>query len=241
MENYLNVANSGLLFLIAAVIFVLIVCQSIIFFVTAWKEGQRRGIEKARMLKAVKSSAVLSIVPSIPIVISLIAMAPVLGIPFPWIRLSVLGSASYELMAAGMGAEIMGISGLGGDGYTAEVFSSSTWIMTLGTISAPIILVFFLKRISSGFKKVQAKDSTWMHALIMAAYMGLISVFIGPPITRGGIELITLLSGAVIMLISTFIERKFKVAWLKEFALSFSMIGAMAAAILFSNIFKGVL
>ncbi len=239
MKDYLSVANSPLLFIISGAVFVFITAQSIIFLATAWKEGKRRGIEQSRMLKAVKSSAVLAVVPSIPIVISLIAMAPVLGIPFPWIRLSVLGSASYELMAAGMGAEVMGINGLGGDGYTAEVFSSSAWIMTLGTISAPVIIVFFLKKISSGFDKVKSKDSSWMQALIMAAYMGLLAVFIGPPITRGGIQLVTLLTGAVLMLLSTIIEKKFKVAWLKEFSLSISMVGAMAAAALFSAIFQG--
>ena len=235
MKDYLSVANSNLLFVIASIIFVFIIAQSLIFFRTAWKEGKRRGIDTSRMLKAVKSSAVLSIVPSIPIVISLIAMAPVLGIPFPWIRLSVIGSASYELMAAGMGANIMGVEGLGGAGYTAEVFSSSAWIMTLGTISAPLIIIFFLKRISGGYKKIKNKDSGWMETLIMAAYMGLIAVFIAPPITKGGIGLYTLLSGAVLMLLCTFIEKRLNVRWLKEFSLSLSMVGAMALSILYAS------
>lgn len=237
MKDYLSVANSPLLFLIAAVVFVFILAQSALFFAVAWREGKKRGMSPSVMLKAVKSSAVISIVPSIPIVISLIAMSAVLGVPFPWIRLSVLGSASYELMAAGMGANIMGISGLGGEGYTGEVFSSSAWIMTLGAISAPIILVFFLKRISRGYKKIQSKDSTWMTALIMAAYMGLISVFIGPAVTGGGIELVTLLSGAVIMLGCTALIKKFDLQWLKDFSLSISMVGAMAVAVAVNGLF----
>ena len=240
MNDYLSVANSRLLYVIAAVVFVFIITQSLVFFRTAWKEGLSRGIDRSRMMKAVKSSAVLAVVPSIPIVISLIAMAPVLGIPFPWIRLSVLGSASYELMAAGMGADVMGVNGLGGAGYTAEVFSSSAWIMTLGTVSAPIIIIFFLKKISGGYKKVRQKDSSWMEALIMAAYMGLIAVFIGPAVTGGGVGLLTLLSGAAIMLICTFLERRFKLSWLKEFSLSLSMVGAMALAVVFSSLLGGM-
>ena len=236
MKDYLQVANSRLLFIIAAVIFIFIITQSLVFMRTAWKEGLRRGIDRSRMLKAVKSSAVLAVMPSIPIVISLIAMAPVLGIPFPWIRLSVLGSASYELMAAGMGADVMGVSGLGGEGYTAEVFSSSAWIMTLGTVSAPLVIIFFLKRISKGYKKVKEKDSGWMEALIMAAYMGLIAVFIGPPITEGGVGFLTLISGAGIMLVCTLIQKRFNIGWLKEFSLSLSMVGAMALAVVFASI-----
>jgi len=236
MENYLTIANSRLLFILAAVIFIFILSQSVVFFIIAWREGKKRGISSSLMLKAVKSSGIISIIPSIPIVIALIAMAPVLGIPFPWIRLSVLGSAPYELMAAGMGAEIMGIEGLGGVGYTAEVFSSSVWIMTLGAISAPILIILFLKKISGRYRKVKEKDSTWMTALIMAAYMGLLSVFIGKPIASGGIGLATLASAAIIMLICSFLVKKFKISWLKDFALSISMIGAMALAIVFAGI-----
>ena len=48
-------------------------------------------------------------VPSIPIVLSVIVMVPVLGVALPWLRTSVIGSANNELISATMAAEAMGV------------------------------------------------------------------------------------------------------------------------------------
>ena len=44
-------------------------------------------------MKVVKSSALFSVVPSLPIIISYMILMPVLGKFFAWLRLSVIGSA----------------------------------------------------------------------------------------------------------------------------------------------------
>ena len=108
--KYLEIANSGLLYLLAGLVIVFVVVQSVVFLRLAWARGIEIGLSKEKMWEAVKTSAVFAIVPSIPIVISLIAIAPILGMPFSWMRLSVIGSQSYELIAAGTGARFMLLS-----------------------------------------------------------------------------------------------------------------------------------
>ena len=110
-----------------------------------------RSYYEQQMIKAVRTGATVSFIPAVSILISLIAMAPVLGIPFPWLRLSIIGSAPYELLAAGIGAKAMGVDNLGSEGFTREVFANSIWIMTLGSFWAVSIVVFFLKKYRNNF------------------------------------------------------------------------------------------
>lgn len=234
--DYLKIANSKLLFIFVILVIIFVMVQSVVFFLKAWKEGKRIGLSKKVMMNAVKSSAIFSIVPSLPIILSLIAMVPVLGIPFPWLRLSVIGSAPYELMAADIGAKSMGIKGLGAPGYTPQVFANSMWIMTLGIMWSILLCVLFMKRLQKGMNKLKKKDSKWLEILISALYFGMLCSFIGQPIVEGGLPLVTILASAAIMAIMGILIKKFKMSWLTNFALSISMIGAMAFAIVFSRI-----
>lgn len=94
MNEYLDLANGNLLYLLASIVILFVLIQSIVFLRIAWKRGVEIGISKEKMISTVKTSAIFSIVPSLPIVISLIAIVPILGMPFSWMRLSIVGSAS---------------------------------------------------------------------------------------------------------------------------------------------------
>lgn len=236
MDSYLKIANSGYLAAAVIIVIIFVIVQSVIFLIKAWREGIKIGLSRKTMLDAIKSSAVFSIVPSLPIILSLIAMAPVLGIPFPWLRLSVIGSAPYELMAADIGAQSMGIKGLGAPGYTTQVFANSMWIMTAGILWSLLLCIFFMKRLQKGMNNMKKKDSKWLEIMISALYFGMLCVFIGQPVVERGLPLATILSSAAIMAILGILIKKFNMKWLNNFALSISMVGAMALAIVFSKI-----
>jgi hypothetical protein len=236
MKNYLELANSNYFYLWGGIILLVILIQAILFIFLAWKEGKRIGLSSKRMLKGLRAGMVSAIIPSIPIVIALIAMAGVLGIPFPWIRLSVIGSVHYELLAAGIGAESMGVGKLTGTGYTQFVFANSVWVMTIGAMWSGLMVFFFLKKIKKQYKKIENKDPDWMNIITGTAFFGVVCVFLARPITAGGLPLITMISGAVLMTICALLITKLDIKWLKEFALPISMIGAMASAIIFARI-----
>jgi hypothetical protein len=236
VDGYLITANSAILFVCGAIIIIFIILQAYIFIIRSFKEGKRLGLSSEQMFKALRVGATTSIVPAIAVIVALIAMAPVLGIPVPWIRLSVIGSAPYELMAAGIGAKSMGVNGLGGAGYSKEVFAASVWIMCIGSLWAVGIVLLFLRKIKQRYSKSVDKDPRWKNVLMNAAFMGVFSVFIADPVTKGGLPLGTLVSGGLIMTIFAILIVKLKINWLKEFALTLSMLGAMACSILLSGI-----
>jgi len=234
--DYMDVANGGLLFALAGSVIVLIVIQSIVFLRMAWRRGLEIGLTKATMMEAVKTSSVFAIVPSIPIVIALIAIAPVLGLPFSWMRLSVIGSQSYELIAAGIGASSMGVENLGAEGYTAQVFSNSMWVMSVGIIWGLVLCIFMLKKYLAKMKQVKKKDSAWAEIMINALFFGMLSVFLGKPIVGGGMSLYVLLSSGLVMVGINWLGKVTQKKWIKDFALSISMIAGMGFAVLFTQL-----
>lgn len=237
--DYLNVANSGILYLLAGSVIVFVMGQSVFFLRMAFKRGKELGIKREVLMETVRSSAVFAIIPSIPIVIALIAIAPVLGIPFSWMRLSVIGSQSYELIAAGIGASAMGIENLGDPGYTGEVFINSMWVMTIGIIWGLILCLVFLKRYQKSMKNVKRKDSMWAELMINALFFGMLSVFLGRPIANGGLGLYVMISSGLIMWLLNYIGNRTKQQWIIDFALSVSMICGMGLAIVYTSIGLG--
>lgn len=233
---YLAIANSTLMYALAGIIILFVLIQSVLFLRKAWKRGLSMGMDKKKLVATVRSSATFSIVPSIPILLGLIAMAPVLGIPFPWIRLSVIGSVSYELIAAGMGAQAMGLTGLSDPGFDAAVLANTMWIMTIGIIWGLVFCVFFLKRYQRGLANVRKRDAAWGEILIMALFFGVIASFVGPYLITFGVPILTLVSSAAIMLSLGLIMRKTKADWLGNFALSVSMIAGMALAVWYTHL-----
>ena len=234
--NYLSIANSSLLFIMVAAVIAVVFIQSVVFFVIAWKRGVSLGMDRKKMMDAVKSSAIFSVVPSLPIVIALTAMVPVLGLPFPWLRLGVIGSAPYELVAANIGAQAMGVQSLGQGGFTDQVFVNVMWIMTLGILWSPVLFLLFAKRLQKGMNNMKKNDSKWLEIMISALFFGMLSVFIGQPVVSGGVQLATVLTSAAIMFLLTMLIRKFQIDWLSNFSLSISMIASMGLAVAYSGV-----
>ncbi len=235
MKDYLQIANGGIFYLCGVVITILVLLQAFFFIRISFKEGKKLGLSKEKMFKALRIGVITSIIPTIPAIIALIAMVPILGLPIPWIRQTIMGSTTYELVAAGIGAKAMSVS-YGGPDFKGPAFASTIWIMTLGSIWAVLIVVFFLRRFQSKISPASGGDPVWRNILINAAFFGVFSIFIADPIVAGGVPLVTLIAGAILMAILAVLVVKLKINWLREFALTISMVGAMICAVLATNI-----
>lgn len=123
--GYFDVANSPLLYVLVAAGVLYIVGLSAVFLRKSWRRCLELGISKEKLSAVARSSAVFTIVPSVSIVIGLFTLSTVLGIPWPWYRLSVVGSVSYELMAADMVADGMGYGSVGEMAAQADTPSSA--------------------------------------------------------------------------------------------------------------------
>ncbi len=213
------------LYVIGAILIGYVLLQSILFYRKAYQRGLELGMSKQALNETTRSSAIFSIVPSIPILIGLITMIPLFGdAAIPWIRLSVLGSVSYETYAALAIKNAAGITTLLED---MQVYSSAIWTMTLSIMSGMIILIFFYQSYTKKLQEIRLKDSRWSAVLISAMFMGLVGTIGAQQIVLGGYNLIALLISMGIMAVLGALSFKFK--WLEEFALPVSILGTLTA------------
>lgn len=93
--NYLELANSPLMWVSAAIAVGIVVFQSVLFFRKSLKAAKEIGIEQEKINMAIKSSAISSIGPSIVILVTMISLIVSMGAPVSWMRLSFIGSVNY--------------------------------------------------------------------------------------------------------------------------------------------------
>jgi len=230
--------NSAFMFVMGAVVALFVTIQSLVFLKKAWTEGINKGLEKEKMQRAVLSSAVFTLVPSLSILLTMLTLSGALGLALPWIRLSVIGAVTYELPAAEAAAQATGAS-LAEAGVPLDVFSVIVWVMTLGIMSGPIFIIAYFKKLQSRVNKIKVEDNRWGTLLIAAMFVGLISSFLGSALAGGLVSIFTLLTSAVIMVICIQLEQKAGLKIFRDFALPLSMVGAMAMAIVFAGLLGG--
>lgn len=229
-------SNSVFLFISAGIIVVFVVAQSVFFLRKAWIRARELGIEASVLRRVVRGSAAFTVAPAIAIILGVITLSKFLGLPLPWLRLSVLGALTYELPAATSTAATLGVSI--SEGVTdPRVYSTIAWVMTLGILSGLIIVTLFLKKIQGGIQSLKKRDTKWGEIVLTALFMGMISAFLGmifADVTiglKGWIPVFVMLISSLIMLICGFFVRILKVKWLEDYALPISMLGAMALSI----------
>lgn len=233
--------NSGFLYLLSGIIVAFVLAQSLFFLSKAWKRARELGIDSSVLKRVAKSSAAFTIAPAISIILGVITLSKFLGLPLPWLRLSVLGALTYELPAATSTAATLGVSISEGVG-DPQVYSAIAWVMTLGIMSGLVIITFFLKRIQGGLDKIQDKDKKWGDILITSIFMGMISAFLGmifSNITQGivgWIPVFVMLVSSLIMIVCGYFVKVHKIKWLEDYALPISMLGAMALSIPITNL-----
>lgn len=221
--------NGPFMFVIGAIVAAFVTLQSVVYIAGAWKEGRRIGLKPDTMRKALVGSGVFSIVPSLAILLAVITLAGALGLPLPWIRLSVIGAITYELPAAETAAQAFGTTTKVAI-LDKTVFSAVAWAMSLGSVFAMFLIIFFTEGIQNGLHKARIKDTKWAGLLISAMFMGLISAFLGSALGGGLVSILALASSAAVMALFGLAIKKAKLAALENFAMPVSMIAGMAAA-----------
>lgn len=228
--------NHPALFWLAALVILYVLAQSVFFLVKAWRRARELGISADRLRSVVTGSALFTIAPAVGVLLGMISLSKFLGLPLPWLRLSVLGALTYELPAAASVAKILGLS-MEQQVMDATVYISIAWVMTLGILSGILIILFFQKRMEQRLHRVKEKDAKWSAILMDALFMGMIAAFLGMVFAdiRMGlpwwIPVFVMLFSALIMAICGLLVKKLKLAWLENYAMPISMLGAMAFAI----------
>ena len=233
------------LYLIAGGIILFIACFCAFFALRAWRAGLAMGMDKTKMKRVIASSATFTILPSVGILLGVIALSGSLGTPLPWLRLSVIGALHYETTVADVAARAVGMSGLVASEMTFKAFCTIALLMTVGIIWGPIINTCFTKtylnRLSNPKPKKEKKGPSplagFADIAMTAMFIGLISAYIGSymgSLVNYGqyTQMLTVLFSAAAMAIFLYLAEKKQMAWVENFAVAGSMLVGMTAAVL---------
>ena len=236
--------NSTLLFVIAGCVILFVIAQSLFFLIRAYKRAKELGMDMGQVRKTIWSSALFTIAPAVSILLGVITLSKFLGLPLPWIRMSVIGAITYELPAATSTAKAFGIS-LSETITDPRIYSAIAWVMTLGILPSIILVPLLLKKIQKGLLKMKNKDAKWGDLFSTSLFLGMIAAFSGMVFAdvRNGLEgwipVFVLLCSAVVMGICGLLIKKCKMTWLENYALPISMLVAMFFAMVITPMILG--
>ena len=251
--SILDQLSSAPLYLITGAIILYVAAMSVFFLVRAWKAGVAIGMDKVKLRRAVTSSVTFSVLPSVSILLGVIALSGSLGIPLPWLRLSVVGALHYETSVADIAAKAIGLSGLNAAEMTARAFTTIALLMTVGIIWGVVCVALFGK---SYTKKLRGRGDkkpggrSFGDDAMTAMFIGLITAYIGSyvgqlvqlksgqlVVTGEYLQLVALIASGLAMAGFSFLAEKKKIAWLDNFSIAGSMLVGMAAAVVCKMIF----
>jgi hypothetical protein len=260
MANNMNaIVNSWWMYLLGIIVVLFVLGISVFFIIKAFKDAKELNMDTKMLKKVIFNSAIFTILPSIAILIGIVALSGQIGIPLPWIRLSVIGALQYE------GTAVQSVLN-GNQLADPSTFITIALVMTLGIISGPLFCLFGFELYD---KKVLSKARTPKEEipaevvveeskpknekpkkdlgslLFSAVFIALVSAFMADDIKvllypKGGeyvvyqptpyVPTVVIVVTILSMWIFDILEKKCKQKWLASFSLGFSMIIGMATA-----------
>ena len=172
--------NHPILFVLVAIVIAVVLAQSVYFLVKAYRRAKEKGMDMKKINNTILTAAIFTIAPAVSIVITVLVLSNSLGLALPWLRLSVVGSLSYETVAAAGAASGMGetLNGLAGN-MTAEQYVTITLVMTLSIMVGIWLVPLVAKKMQKGMVSFEAKDKKWSDILQSSLFIGMISAFVG--------------------------------------------------------------
>lgn len=136
-----QVANSWWMYLLGIIVVLFILAGCVFYIFKSYKDAKRINMDTKVLNKTIFNSVVFTVLPSISILIGVIALSGIVGVPLPWIRLTVIGALHYEVTAIGAA----GYGSVTLAGIEAQQLVTIAFIMTLGVLSGPLFCLFGLK------------------------------------------------------------------------------------------------
>ena len=215
--------NHPVLFVIVGLLIAVVLGQSIYFLVKALKRSKELGMDQKKIKKTIKSAAIFTIAPAVAIVISVITLSKKLGLPLPWLRLSVVGSMSYETIAANNSLSAMGQSLGSSTPLNAQQYVNVLLVMTLSIMVGIWLVPAIGKKLQKGMKSMAGRDEKWAGIFQNALFIGMISAFLGFVFCNVS-RLWTATDGVVTETVSEFAADGTKVPVVKEYSATSGLV-----------------
>ncbi|WP_251552034.1 DUF5058 family protein [Neobacillus muris] len=227
MEQILEIANSPMMWVFALFVMLIVFFQAAVFIRLVKRNAPQIEMSKAEVNKALRTGIISALGPSLGIIIIAVSLITLIGAPLTLMRIGIIGSAAYELTAAGIGAKAYGVE-IGKDGYNLQAFTTAVWAMCLGGLGWLLSAALFTKSLGKVQQKIAAKNTKMMALISTAAMMGAFGYFVAGQMVTGVSTSLVLIVSAVTMAVLMMISERRSIGWLKEWALGITLIVGMS-------------
>ena len=168
------------LYVLVGIIIAVVLAQSMYFLVKSYNRAKQLGMDMKKINKTILTASIFTIAPAVSIVITILALSKSLGVALPWLRLSVVGSLSYETIAAanaaaGMGTTLAALA----EGMTGSQFLTILIVMTVSIMVGIWLVPVVAKKMQRGLVNFEKRDKKWSDILQNSLFVGMISAFVG--------------------------------------------------------------
>lgn len=119
-----------MIYLICGIIVAFVALMCVLFAVRTYLAGKAIGMDVTKMKRTIIARATFAVLPSVGILLNIIALSGSLGTLWPWIRLSVIGVLLCETQVA-EAAEAVGLGRLSVFSMTATAFTAIALLMSV--------------------------------------------------------------------------------------------------------------
>ena len=238
MATIKDIINSPLLLALVIGGLAYIMAFSVVYLLKARKRALEMGITSKEINDIIKSSLIFSIVPSLSIVIGLVALAASLGTVWAWWRLSVIGSLSYETQIASTLASALSYTSTADmmSNASASEFGVVMILMSVGMMSGFLILLPMGKKLMTSVDKTKGGNG-WSNVLSGCFMLTLLAVYVPVLLIGDTYQALVKITGLVVALVLGAVAKQPGMAWLNNFIMAGSMIVGMLSSLLWTSIF----
>ncbi|KQR81971.1 hypothetical protein ASF98_16280 [Arthrobacter sp. Leaf337] len=212
-------------------VFAVVILQSVIYFKAIRKAAPAADLTPAQVSSSVRSGAVAAIGPSLAVALIAISLLPLFGTPAVLTRIGLVGSAAFDVAAAGISAGTQGAQ-LGGPTYTQKIFALAFAAMTIGGLAWMLTALILTPILSKGDAKLRKVNPAVMAIVPTAALLGAFFTLAFQEVLKSPVHLVTMLASAAAMGVCLLLAHKLRLPWLREWGLGMSIIVALSAAFL---------
>lgn len=237
--SFLEVANHPFVYVACGIAILIVIIILLNFLRLSIKRAKEIGYSNSDLLKVVKTTLIVSIGPALSILIPMLALIKVLGRPFSWLRLSVIGSASMEMILANWALSSNGYGALGTD-LPGVAFGAVALVVGCSVIDGMLINIFLNKRVSQSLDKMRNTNMEFTNMLTETLFGSFIGALAVPSMMESAVSFASAITGFVFFLIIIFLIRKLNLKKMNEYSFAIALIGGMLMAILWNSLLGGM-
>ncbi len=219
------------LWICAVAVFAVIALQSIIYLRAIRKAASAADLTDEQIKSSVRRGGIAAIGPSLAVALVAISLLPLFGTPAVLTRIGLVGSAAFDVAAAGLAAQSLGAE-LGGPTYTQKVFAIGFAAMTLGGLVWMLTALVLTPLMAKGDKTLRKVNPAIMTVVPTAAILAAFFTLMFAETAKSGNHLLTVLVSGAVMALCLIGAKYLNKPWLREWGLGIAIFVALAAAFL---------